>query len=80
MSFPEELALTVKEARQVARRTAQVVASDPIDQAALEWTIDDIICETILDACLGPCRGTLDPPMGHMQGGEWSVRRPLREK
>lgn len=78
MSFPEELALTVKEARQVARRTASIVASDPLDPAALDWTIDDIIAETILDHCLGPCRGTLDPPMGHMQGGAGSIHRHLR--
>lgn len=56
MTFPEELALTVKEARNVARRTAKVVATEPIDPKALDWTIDDLIADAILDACLGPDR------------------------
>jgi len=56
MSFPEELAITVKEARNVARRTAAVVATEPLDRKALDWTIDDIIADAILDQALGPDR------------------------
>lgn len=56
MSLPEDLALTVKEARNVARRTAAVVATEPLDQKALDWTIDDLIADAILDHALGPDR------------------------
>lgn len=56
MSFPEELAITVREARNVARKTAAVVATEPLDPKALDWTIDDLIADAILDACLGPGR------------------------